>query len=216
MSAVEQGRGWGGTWMAGCTWWVVGWVGRRPLPSPPPEQAPGEGGRASPCDGSQPHGYCQVWCGCAPPPAPLQHLERGARAGPPVVSPRGGGTGATCCAPMALVGVGLDFRWRGNDAVVWWVCGWVRVRGLAGVWGKPSWRSRCWPAGKDDGGNTPRHADGADPAPRPWWPGVRRHPVPSWRHADGQAAPCTRRRGVAPDPVPDGRHADGADPAPRP
>ena len=32
--------------------------------------------------------------------------------------------------------------------VSWWVCKWVRVRGLAGVWGKPSWRSRYWPAGK--------------------------------------------------------------------
>ena len=32
--------------------------------------------------------------------------------------------------------------------------------------------------------------------------GVRQHPVPAGRHADGQAAPRARRRGVAPDPVP--------------
>ena len=33
-----------------------------------------------------------------------------------------------------------------------------------------------------------RHADGADPAPRPQWPGVRQHPVPwGWR-ADGHAS----------------------------
>ncbi len=38
MSAVEQGRGWGGTWMAGCTWLMVGWVdwGWPPCGSPFP------------------------------------------------------------------------------------------------------------------------------------------------------------------------------------
>ena len=48
-----------------------------------------------------------------------------------------------------------------------------------------------------------RHADGADPAPRPLWPGVRRHPVPwGWR-ADGHAPPRRMtRRGVGHDPAP--------------
>ena len=47
-----------------------------------------------------------------------------------------------------------------------------------------------------------RHSDSTDPAPRPWWPGVRQHPVPLWRHSDGHAAPRALRRGVAHDPVP--------------
>ena len=125
-AAVEQDRGWGGTWMAGCTWWVVGWADSRPLPSPPPEQAPGERARRRAVVG---------W--------------EGLPFSPPVAPPPCGGTGATCCAPTASVGTGSDFRWRGNDeAVSRRVCGEVRVLGVAGVRGKRSWRSRCWPAGK--------------------------------------------------------------------
>ena len=36
MAAVEQDRRWGSTWMAGCTWWVVGWESL-----PPPQPSPG-------------------------------------------------------------------------------------------------------------------------------------------------------------------------------
>ncbi len=50
---------------------------------------------------------------------------------------------------------------------------------------------------------TARHSDGADPAPRPWWPGVRQHPVPSGWRTDGHASPRrTTRQGVGHDPAP--------------
>ena len=61
-----------------------------------------------------------------------------------------------------------------------------------------------------------RHSDGADPAPRPWWPGVRQHPVPAIPHSDGHAPPHAGWRGVGHDPVRVRRHSDSTDPAPRP
>ena len=69
-----------------------------------------------------------------------------------------------------------------------------------------------------------------DPAPRPWWPGVRQQAAPATRrgvghdpapvaivvrHSDGHdPAPCRCWRGYCRDPVPSGRHSDSTDPAP--
>ena len=99
--------------------------------------------------------------------------------------------------------------WQGREA---------STPGAAGV-GRPA--RRRW--------RSPRHADGADPAPRPWWPGVRQHPVPQGWRADGHAPPRRMTRcGVGHDPAPfapgatgrrparSARHADSTDPAPRP
>ena len=54
------------------------------------------------------------------------------------------------CGPPAVQGDGIA-----RKSVVrvwvesWWAGEWVWVRGLAGVRGKLSWRSRGWPAGED-------------------------------------------------------------------
>ena len=47
-----------------------------------------------------------------------------------------------------------------------------------------------------------RHSDSADPAPPPYWRGVRQHPVPLSRHSVGHAPPRAVRREVCHDPVP--------------
>ena len=147
-----------------------------PSPALPRSKLQGRGWVASPPDGSQPHGYCQMWCGCAPPPAPLHHVERG-KGLAPLWSPRGAG-GQSGVRIVRVVGGGVLVGKRvslgagiGRDAGQ----AFLAQPGLAGRQG--------------DGGISPRHADGADPAPRPEWPGVRQHPVPSGRHADGQATP---------------------------
>ena len=183
MSAVEQDRGWGGTWMAGCTWWVVGWDSRRVcawegLFTGPPV--------APRCAGGQ----------VGPHPRPLSTMWRGVGS-----CFRGDGG-------WIPVGVRMTRRWSrsaGRSGCGDWQGRGARLPGTAGA-GRPARARWRWV----------RHADGADPAPSPWWRGVRQHPVPATRHSDGHAPPPAVRRGVARDPVPSVRHSDSADPAPPP
>ena len=99
VSAVEQGRGWGGTWMTGCTWWAVGWAESL---TPGPSPTFGEGRKG--------------WPPCSPP------------------AMQGDGRAWTTVKRLRVES--------------WWAGEWVWVRGLAGVWVKPSWRSRRGPTGK--------------------------------------------------------------------
>ena len=221
VAAVEQGRGWGGTWMAGCTWWMMCGLTPRPplqhlergskLAGPPvvPPQCRGEDeaganiGRQS-CPGLWIGGICVVV-------VRAEWVDR--------VRGLAGVRGKPSWSQPGLAG-------RQGDGGVRHGTQTVLTRRL-GRNGRGYVSTRC-PRG---GTRTvmPRRAQGGavwvahDPAARRaarqtvltrrlgrWWPGVRQHPVPSWRHSDGHAkAPRARRRGVAHDPVPEGRHADG-------
>ena len=79
---------------------------------------------------------------------------------------------------------------------------------------KTAWRSRApGRTGQGSGGDAARHADGADPAPRPWWPrGTSAPGAWGWR-TDGHAPRTRAWRGVGRDPAPlcDGPGVAGSD-----
>ena len=130
--------------------------------------------------------------------------------------------------PLSTMWRGVDSCFRGIART--WECGKTQrgcgrcLGGLVSRSGCGDWQGRgASPPGATGAGRPAqvrwrwvRHSDGADPAPRPWWPGVRQHPVPAIPHSDGHAPPHAGRRGVGHDPVRVRRHSDSTDPAPRP
>ncbi len=126
-AAVEHDRGRGGTWMAGCAWWVGCGVDLTPGPFPARE---GESTRRSETG----RGLDWIWPPCGPP------VATGGRGFPSRIGVRD-----MLSRERRLKSLRSVVRvW----VVSWGMCEWVWVRGLAGVWGKFSWRSRWWPAGR--------------------------------------------------------------------